>query len=105
MHTCSGIVMINDALIAKNHRPTINLVYRYILRNKNTYYCIIMHYSTYSALQAYKSRINHTYLSTNCKVLITKSRKYMIYSKKLNTKIILFEQCYLLGAHQYSKLI
>lgn len=29
----------------------------------------------------------------------------MYYSKKSNTKIILFEQCYLLGAHKYLKLI
>lgn len=45
MHAC-GIVMIDDALITKNHRPTINLgliVYRSMLRNKNTYYYYILY--------------------------------------------------------------
>lgn len=40
MHACSGIVMIDDALITKNHRPTINLVYKSMLKNKNTYYVL-----------------------------------------------------------------
>lgn len=64
-----------------------------MLRNKNTYYYIIMYNIKYQTLcttrraacynlQAYKSRINHTYLSTICKVLITKSRKCMIYGNR-----------------------